>query len=268
LLADWEIHVGVSETIVAAMIGASATVMAALFQLFRAGVQAQTRPKRSAIRSAIAMVALMLASAVGGFGYAELRAADAREDIRLLRTELNAQLNALATSTKRIEELGRARSDASQEAQPVSTLAPPAPMSSESIVRLPACQHALSDVGPAPLCDPAEQTRVTLCAEIPSTARQLSLQVYGRPAAQARAWEASSVDREDASQRVWFARDSMTYAAATQMTPVCVAASNRDAEQDYLARVVVHYQLDAPVPPATVAVLPQAQLSYSSSATP
>ena len=59
---------GLSETILAAMIGAAATMLTALSQLMmslRAKAKAETRPKRNAMRSLMWMLALLVASAVG-----------------------------------------------------------------------------------------------------------------------------------------------------------------------------------------------------------
>ena len=90
-----------SETILASMIGAAATMLAAMFQLFlafRNRAKVETRPKRSTMRPLVAVFAMLIASAVGGFVYSELRAERVREDTRELREELTSQLQALALS--------------------------------------------------------------------------------------------------------------------------------------------------------------------------
>jgi hypothetical protein len=67
---------GLSETILAAMIGAIATVSAALFQLVmawrsRSKVDNSRAKKGTTLRSAVSILALMVASAAGGFLYSE-----------------------------------------------------------------------------------------------------------------------------------------------------------------------------------------------------
>jgi len=72
-----------SETIIAAMIGAGATIATATFQLFAAfrSRKADLRPKRSSgFRSALAVFGLVLGAAVAGFAYSELRMERERED--------------------------------------------------------------------------------------------------------------------------------------------------------------------------------------------
>src|SRR5512145_1469344 len=86
--------VGISETIAAAMIGAIATVSTALFQLFtvlRNRSKSDARPKRGmTLRSILAVLALMAASAAGGFLYSELMRQRAADDMRAMREELKA----------------------------------------------------------------------------------------------------------------------------------------------------------------------------------
>jgi hypothetical protein len=97
---------GISETILAAGIGGAATIMAALFQLYtalRVKTKADSRPKKtSMLRSYAAIASLMIASAAGGYMFAEFRQQQAIEDARAMheelrgmRDEINAQLQAL-----------------------------------------------------------------------------------------------------------------------------------------------------------------------------
>ena len=104
---------GISETVLAAGIGGAATIMAALFQLYislRLKTKADARPKKAnLLRSSLAIAALMIASAVSGYLFAELRQQQAIEDARALRDELrgmrdemNAQLQALAQTAEHL----------------------------------------------------------------------------------------------------------------------------------------------------------------------
>src|SRR5215217_3950026 len=83
---------GLSETILAAMIGAIATVSAAIFQLvmaWRSRSKVDTRSKKgSTMRSILAVLALMVASAAGGFLYSEFIKQRNSEDMRAMRDEL------------------------------------------------------------------------------------------------------------------------------------------------------------------------------------
>src|SRR5262245_66411188 len=79
---------GLSETIVAAIIGALATMLTAIFGLMRNRAPAESRPKKNRVRSTFAMIALVLGAVVGGYAWSELRAVGAREEIAALRADL------------------------------------------------------------------------------------------------------------------------------------------------------------------------------------
>ena len=89
---------GLSETIVAAIIGALATMGTAIFQLIRNRAPDQTRPKKNRTRSVLATIALMIGCIVGGYAWSALRAVSAREiakeDAARDREELRATMQA------------------------------------------------------------------------------------------------------------------------------------------------------------------------------
>jgi hypothetical protein len=142
---------GISETILAAGIGGAATITAAVFQLYtalRVKPKSDSRPKKTnMLRSYVAIAALMIASAAGGYLFAEFRQQQAIEDARAMheelrgmRDEINAQLQALKQTAERLaQERG-----ASDE--------PPADAEAMVLARGPvdrACDGTSSD---APVC--------------------------------------------------------------------------------------------------------------------
>ncbi len=142
---------GLSETILAAMIGALATVTTALFQIFSSFKQQRssrvdTKPKKgSALRSVLAVLALMVASAAGGFLYSEFMKQRAAEDMRAMRDELKEMRSMIAA------EREAARTEVAAPATPASmpneAVTLPAAMESvadsvESVVYVPACRAA------------------------------------------------------------------------------------------------------------------------------
>lgn len=123
---------GVPETIVAAGIGGAATVTAALFQLYTAvRVKGGQSPKKgSLLRSSFTTATLMIASAAGGYVYAEFRQQQALDDaravqdeLRAMRDEINAQLLVLAEATGRLvrDRAGDGRSAADSGAPPLAS---------------------------------------------------------------------------------------------------------------------------------------------------
>ena len=69
---------GLSETILAAIIGALATMGTAIFQLIRNRAPSESRPKKNRTRSVVATIALMIGCIVGGYAWSALRAPEGR----------------------------------------------------------------------------------------------------------------------------------------------------------------------------------------------
>ena len=171
---------GLSETIIAASIGAAATIFTALFQLISAmranNVRADTRPKRgSTLKSMIAIVALMLVSAVGGYFFSESRNERTAEDMHSMRDELNAKLQILAMTTERLAESRNNVGESVPVPQPArvaseSDLASVASPRAESVIYAPACQGAT--------CTEANSQPLALCGSIPSSMQARKFDLY------------------------------------------------------------------------------------------
>ena len=90
---------GISETIIAAIIGALATMLTAIVQLVRnrAPSDGRPKPKKSRMRSLLATVALMIGCIVGGYAWSSLRAVSAKEELAAtMEAEFTKQFAALA----------------------------------------------------------------------------------------------------------------------------------------------------------------------------
>ena len=148
---------GVSETILAAMIGAAATISTAIVQLLRSRSLHDSRPRRSRIRSCISIAALMLASGAAGFAYSELRALDVRGEIAALRRDVRGQAPAYVASP-----ITNAASQRSTDGGVASV---------EAIAQLPPCVSTATDATPVTACSDATVQRVALCATLPEGAR-------------------------------------------------------------------------------------------------
>jgi hypothetical protein len=73
---------GLSETIVAAIIGALATMLTAIFQLVRNRAPEGSKPRKNRMRSLLATIALMIGCIVGGYAWSSLRAVSAKEELQ------------------------------------------------------------------------------------------------------------------------------------------------------------------------------------------
>jgi len=260
-----------SETILAAMIGALATVATALFQLFSSFKQQRTskidmRPKkRSALRSVLAVLALMVASGAGGFLYSELIKQRATEDMRAMREELKEMRSLIAA------EREAARAETSPPVQPVpmghSAVTLPASMESvadtvESVVYVPACRAG----GVTNACSEQEAQRIALCGTIPSYARVDRIQLFAQPNAMQNPWDRHQVTFEQDLGGARFTGNSFEYAQGSDLKAVCVNFMQWSSEHPHIARIVVEFGfgnapvLAEPAPMSTPAPMPPAQV--------
>jgi hypothetical protein len=234
---------GLSETILAAMIGAAATMLTALTQLMmtlRAKVKAETRPKRNAMRSLMWMVALLVASAVSGFAYSELRAERAREDTRELRQELADQLQALVASTAKLELLGG--EDTGELAALANTTA--IEQATESVVHVPACKPETLPLGnDASGCEESDSTPVELCVDVPASANVTAIELYARSDQHFADWAENGVTLNEDFGGGRFAPSTFAYPSVAEVRAVCTKLLHWSSAHGHVARMVVRYAL-------------------------
>lgn len=235
-----------SETILAAMIGALATVTTALFQIFSSFKQPKSskvdvRPKKgSTLRSVLAVLALMVASAAGGFLYSEFMKQRAAEDMRAMRDELKEMRSLIAA------ERDAARTEVAAPAKPVSNpneaVTLPAAMESvadsvESVVYVPACRA----IGATTPCSEQEAQRIALCGTIPAYARVDRIQLFAQPDAMQHAWDKHQVTFEQDLGGARFTGNSFEYAQGEDLKAVCVNFMQWSSEHPHIARIVVEF---------------------------
>ncbi len=234
---------GLSETILAAMIGAAATMLTALTQLMltlRARMKSESRPKRNAMRSMMWMIALLVASAVAGFAYSELRAERAREDTRELRKELTDQLQALAHSTAKLELLGGDRASALGPLVSSAT----GDEAIESVIHVAACRPGTLTFGnDATGCDESDALQVELCADVPANASVNAIELYARSDESFAAWTDNGVTLNQDFGGGRFASSSFAYPSVADVRAVCTKLAHWNAEHGHVARMVVRYAL-------------------------
>jgi hypothetical protein len=250
---------GLSETILAAMIGAMATVSAALFQIItsiKSRNKVDVKPKRgSTMRSMLAVLALMVASAVGGFLYSELLKQRDGEDLRAMRMELR-ELKELTTA---------ARTPAQSQTQPPVAEAIPEPQVSaamnvnlaqgvqraESVAYVPACRRPAIDGQIANGCSEAEAQRIALCGSIPAYARIEAIDLFAQPDAVQKPWEEHRALLEQDLGGARFTGKSFEYAQSSDLKAVCVNFMQWSSEHSHIARIVVNYAFGDAATPAT-----------------
>jgi hypothetical protein len=237
---------GLSETILAAMIGAIATVSAAIFQIFssiKGRNKIDVKPRKgSTMRSVLAVLALMVASAVGGFLYSELLKQRDGEDMRAMRMELR--------ELKELTAAARA---------PVALVSAPAPVAAaaampvkldtnehrvESVAYVPACRKTAAIDG-ASACSEAEAQRIALCGSIPSYARIQQIDLFAQPDAVQKPWDEHRVAFEQDLGGARFTGKSFEYAQGADLKAVCVNFVQWSSEHSHIARVVLNYGFGA-----------------------
>jgi hypothetical protein len=253
---------GLSETILAAMIGAMATVSAALFQLvmaWRSRSKVDTRPKKgTTARSILSILALMTASAAGGFLYSEFLKQRKGEDMRAMRDELK-DLRALIAQGRDQVHGGDAT-----VAQPAGMVMPIAMEgvedTVESIAYVPACRRADA----ATACAETDAQRIALCGTVPAYARVDRIELFAQPDAVQHPWESHKASLEQDLGGARFTGKSFEYAQANELKAVCVNFMQWSSEHPHIARILVQYGFgDAPPSGETAAEAPEGARSES-----
>lgn len=228
---------GVSETILAAMIGAGATILTAIVHIINS-LRASSTERRSArnsrVRSMSWMLALMLAAGVGGFAYAEYRALNARDETQVLRDELQQQMRALAASAARLEQL---RLPAAGPGASVG-----GPDTSVASVSLPACKG--SQVGFATArgkCTEQDALQVAVCAPVPASARVTAVELYARAEDSQQPWSEARLAPGQEAAGGRFAEHHVERPDGDGARLVCQTFAHWNSEKGRAVRIVVRY---------------------------
>jgi hypothetical protein len=235
---------GLSETILASIIGALATMGTAIFQLVRNRAPSESRPKKNRMRSVVATIALMIGCIVGGYAWSALRAVSSSEEMRAtmnatMEEQLNKRFGALVA-----QQQSQALSAAGATANPPDGSAIPAAMglpgSAESIVHLPPCHvsQQAEDAGPV-ICTEALATKVALCAIVPSASNTRAIRIQTRVPKSEQAWEDRSAGATPGNLHV--AAEPSEYPATVDKRSVCLDVSNWSVNDTLAVRVIVDY---------------------------
>jgi hypothetical protein len=227
--------VGISETVLAAVIGASATMVTAMFHLISSFKSQGTdrRTKGGGIKSLLWMLALMLASAVGGFAYAEFRSQETRDETHALRMELRQQLQTIIATTTRIEQ-GHGGGGDNEVRRGIEGVA--------TVVNLPACKGA--QVGFAtdrPNCAEQDAVQVSVCTPMPANAKVTSAEFFSRPEDSQQAWNDTRVTPGQDIGGGRFAATPVERPDSDGTKQVCYAFSHWNSQKGRTLRVLVKY---------------------------
>jgi len=242
-----------SETLLAALIAAAATVSASLLQLksaFSKEIAARTHGGSSRKKSRLPLIlifVLLIASAAGGFSLAKWLNEDERLEQNELQRELEMRIGELGRTAEQLEETrNAARAEIEHgilqrlgEAGVVA-LAAVGPCKPVAVAGVPT---VASDTPTS--CTEAEATPVTLCATVPAQAKLIGVELFTRPADASGEWAAS---RASAGQEIERARFSDTPVESTEADgtkQVCHTFVHWGSDRARSARMLVRYNLPA-----------------------
>jgi len=228
---------GLSETIVAAIIGALATVATASIQLIRNRAPSDSRPKKNRMRSLLATIALMIGCVVGGYAWSALRAVSAKEELQAtMQAEFTRQFTefaarqAAAADARVNEAEGAAMAARNSQAG-----------TAESFVNLPPCRISAQpdEVGPVTCTEKIAQA-VALCAAIPAGSAVGTVRVQARVPGSEAPWS----ERDAGSTTLGSLRISEStseYPVNPELRSVCLDVANLSVDDTLAVRLLVDF---------------------------
>jgi hypothetical protein len=242
---------GISETIVAAIIGALATMGTAIFQLIRNRAPSDSRPKKNRTRSVLATIALMIGCIVGGYAWSALRAVSAKE-------ELTATMQ--AEFTRQFSEFAARQSQAALAASSAAVAARDAGTgTAEALAHLPPCHISAQSAEAGPVaCNESVAQTVALCAAVPAAAQTRQVRLQSRVPNSESPW----LERDAGAPTLGslhIGANGSEYPVSPELRSVCLEVSNWSVEDTLAVRLIVEYGVTAPSPELTAAA-PTAEL--------
>lgn len=228
---------GLSETITAAIIGALATMLTAIFQLVRNRAPEGSKPKKNRVRSLVATIALMIGCVVGGYAWSSLRAVSAKEELQAtMKAEFAEQFAALAA--RQSEPAATPGGDANGSAIAARH---GEDGTAESLAHLPPCRLSShpDDVGPV-TCSDRDAQLISLCATVPAAAQTTDVRVLARVPRSESPWMERDAGAP-ALGSLHIADAPVEYPVSADQRSVCLDVSNWSVEDTLAVRVIVDY---------------------------
>lgn len=232
-----------SDPVMAALIGASATLATALFQLLvnarrQAAERAAGKPASRKTGGWLAIFALILAAAVGGYAFAEYQTFRDRDGDTVLRQEMQTRLRDIGNAAERLERAGL-QSDAD------ARLAVERRRGAEgvaAVIGLPPCANSQSAPETSAGCSEAGALHVSVCAIIPATAVVTEVQVFTRLEDSPQPWPEARVQPGQDAGAAKFV-DAYYERNQAEGKEVCQRFVHWNSQKARLARILVKYAL-------------------------
>jgi len=241
----------ISDPLMAALIGASATVLAALVQLrlswrneLKERERGQPITKKTRRGPVIVVFALMIAAAVGGFALSEYFMTLRDGDRDTLRMELQSKLSEISASAARLElarltereqvESGVLRAEALRRGEEGVTA---------SALVGPCKAESAAAPGSRPACSEQSAVQVAVCARVPASANVKEVLLYTRFEDTQQSWADSRVQPGQDAGGARFVEKVFERPDGDAAKQVCQGFVNWSGEKARLARILVKYTL-------------------------
>ncbi len=232
-----------SDPVWAAMIGATATVLATLVQLrlswrkeLKERERGQPITKKSRRGPVLFIFALVIAAAVGGFALSQYLLSWRNGDRDALRADLQSKLTEISASAARLEQ---ARLNEREQIEAGARQAEALHLGEEGAA-------ASAAVGPCkPECTEQNAVHVALCARVPAAAAVKEVLLYTRLEGAQQAWADSRVQPGQDAGQARFQEKFFERPDAEAGRQICQEFVNWNGEKSRLARIVVKYTLQA-----------------------
>ena len=248
-----------SDTVLAAIITATATVAISLLQLRFSltkdgGARVQASGSRRKGRGPFAILfIIILASAVGGFALSQWLTENERVSQSLLQHELQDKVDQITRTANQLEQT-RAGARAEIEASVLrkigsdgvvvmTTVGPcrPSLVVSPPGAATPPGVTAETAQPAAPSCTESEASPVTLCATIPANATITEVELYARTAQSDTPWSTNRVIAGQENGQSRFAEKYVEEPESADTKQVCQSFAQWSTEHARTARMVVRY---------------------------
>ena len=230
---------GLSETILAAIIGALATMATAIVQLIRNRAPDQTRPKKNRTRSVLATIALMIGCIVGGYAWSALRAVSAKEELQAtMQAEFTRQFAEFAAR----QNLPPAPANGTADAGGAAVAAHSGQAgSAESLAQLPPCRitDKSAEAGPV-TCNESMAHAIALCTAVPAASQTARIRVQARVPKSEAVWEERDAGALTLGSLHMGAAPN-EYPVSPDLRSVCLDVANWSVEDALAVRLIVDY---------------------------
>jgi hypothetical protein len=234
-----------SDPVMAALIGAIATVLGALVQLrlswrreLKERERGQPITKKARRGPVIVVFALMIAAAVGGFALSEYFMSLRNGDRDTLRAELQSKLSEISASAARLE---RARLAEREQVESGVVRAETLRRGEEGVAgsaRVGPCKaQTVAAAGSRSHCGEQDAVRVAVCARVPAAALYTRFEDTQQP------WADSRVQPGQDAGGARFVEKFFERPDGDAAKQVCQDFVNWSGEKARLARILVRYAL-------------------------